>query len=901
MKRRIMISFLTLSLLLGLVLLCLQSEQPAKAAMMATYPLNPNDFTSLGASPFGTAGTYTINASKNNAAPTLSGPGIATPIEGVFFASSGGEIAVFTFDSINIPANVTVQGVRNANSRPMALLSQGSITIDGFVDVSGANAETSPGAAAGPGGAGGGGAGGGNSGGAGFVNGNQGGQYDGSGNAGGGSGGSVSPGGGGGGGVNFSHPNGIAGSGGGGGGFGGVGGTWEDPQRGVSIPGGVSYGDLATTLQGGSGGGGAAAILFASVKGGGGGGGAIELGASNVITITGRVRANGGSSNSPFAAGGGAGGGILMHGATVDFASAQEVSAQGGPGNQGGGGGRVRIVAATIYEGCANVSRGSNGGGPGNGVYTAVGAVVNKLAFDQQPTSTSPQVALNPAVTVIVKDGCNGTITSSNATVTLTLNNANGATLSENTAVAVNGIATFSNLKVSKPGTGYTLTASSGNLAVATSETFDITCQTITVTPAAGALPAGTVGTSYEQQFSQANALGTVQWSLAPAVPGLSIDATGKLSGTPTQSGNFAFTVTATDGNSCPGATNYTLTVNCPTITLPTTTLPDGTYSSAYSATSLAPTGGAAPYSFTVTGLPPGLTRTPSAGNTGTSLTLDGTPTQAGSYTVQVTVTDAYGCASTQQNYALKINQATPILTWNTPADIVYGTPLSTTQLNATATVPGSYTYTPASGQVLSAGNAQMLSVLFTPTDTTNYTTANKSVPLNVLKATPLITWNPPAFLPSGPLAASVLNATANVVGSFSYTPSAGTVLAPGSVLLTANFTPTDTLMNYHPASKSVTLPVLDNSCGTMVNPATLPTATRGTPFVQTLSAAPTGSYVFSLLSGSLPPGVNLVNTLGIYSLRGTPTTAGSYTFTIKAKKNNSTCEGARTHTIVVP
>ncbi|MFN7929037.1 MAG: Ig domain-containing protein [Blastocatellia bacterium] len=90
-------------------------------------------------------------------------------------------------------------------------------------------------------------------------------------------------------------------------------------------------------------------------------------------------------------------------------------------------------------------------------------------------------------------------------------------------------------------------------------------------------------------------------------------------------------------------------------------------------------------------------------------------------------------------------------------------------------------------------------------------------------------------------------------------------------------------------------------SCSTIVNPATLPQTTRGMPFVQTLSAAPTGSYTFSLLAGALPPGVSLVNTLGIYSLRGTPTTAGTYTFTIRASKNNSTCEGARTYTLVVP
>ncbi len=77
--------------------------------------------------------------------PILIGPGRATTIAtGRFHSPSGGtvfkdEIAVFTFDSISIPAGVIVRGARNDNSRPIALLSKGEITIDGVVDVSGEN------------------------------------------------------------------------------------------------------------------------------------------------------------------------------------------------------------------------------------------------------------------------------------------------------------------------------------------------------------------------------------------------------------------------------------------------------------------------------------------------------------------------------------------------------------------------------------------------------------------------------------------------------------------------------------------------------------------------------------------------------------------------------------------
>ena len=57
----------------------------------------------------------------------------------------------------------------------------------------------------------------------------------------------------------------------------------------------------------------------------------------------------------------------------------------------------------------------------------------------------------------------------------------------------------------------------------------------------------------------------------------------------------------------------------------------------------------------------------------------------------------------------------TPTMTWPNPANIVYGTALSATQLGATASVPGTFTYTPGVGTILQAGSGQTLSVGFTP------------------------------------------------------------------------------------------------------------------------------------------------------------------------------------------
>jgi hypothetical protein len=81
------------------------------------------------------------------------------------------------------------------------------------------------------------------------------------------------------------------------------------------------------------------------------------------------------------------------------------------------------------------------------------------------------------------------------------------------------------------------------------------------------------------------------------------------------------------------------------------------------------------------------------------------------------------------------------IITWNNPADITQGTPLSATQLNATANsnapgnppVPGTFVYSPPAGTVLPAGNNQPLSVTFTPTDPLLGNVASKTVSINVL------------------------------------------------------------------------------------------------------------------------------------------------------------------------
>ncbi len=119
-----------------------------------------------------------------------------------------------------------------------------------------------------------------------------------------------------------------------------------------------------------------------------------------------------------------------------------------------------------------------------------------------------------------------------------------------------------------------------------------------------------------------------------------------------------------------------------------------------------------------------------------TNATYSETPTTAGTWGYRAVVKSGVCTEANSSELSITVNKATPVITWGNPADIVEGTALSSTQLNATTTVTGTFIYTPASGTVLSAGLNQSLSVAFTPDDAVNYNTANKSVLINVMVVT---------------------------------------------------------------------------------------------------------------------------------------------------------------------
>jgi hypothetical protein len=119
-----------------------------------------------------------------------------------------------------------------------------------------------------------------------------------------------------------------------------------------------------------------------------------------------------------------------------------------------------------------------------------------------------------------------------------------------------------------------------------------------------------------------------------------------------------------------------------------------------------------------------------------TAAALPGAPTAAGTYTVVATFPgDTIYEPASSSPLSFTIAKATPTITWANPADITYGTALDGTQLDAAASVPGTFAYTPAAGTVLGAGSGQTLSATFTPTDTVDYNTATAAVNLTVDQA----------------------------------------------------------------------------------------------------------------------------------------------------------------------
>jgi uncharacterized repeat protein (TIGR03803 family) len=174
-----------------------------------------------------------------------------------------------------------------------------------------------------------------------------------------------------------------------------------------------------------------------------------------------------------------------------------------------------------------------------------------------------------------------------------------------------------------------------------------------TCSPIGTVVPNGTVGqTNYNFTIQATDVIGTASFSLASGTalpPGLTLNAAGLVSGTPTMSGTFHATVVVTDSDGNSGSATYTFVIN-PPVTITTPSLPSWTVYQPGYGQMINAIGGTGLLTLATTSgvLPPGLTLTSNG-------LLAGTPTSTGSYTFTVTATDTVG-ASASQNYTVVIN-----------------------------------------------------------------------------------------------------------------------------------------------------------------------------------------------------------------------------------------------------
>ncbi|MEK6192569.1 MAG: putative Ig domain-containing protein [Chloroflexota bacterium] len=452
--------------------------------------------------------------------------------------------------------------------------------------------------------------------------------------------------------------------------------------------------------------------------------------------------------------------------------------------------------------------------------------------------------------------------------------------------------------------------------------------------------PNGTVGVAYTHTLTGSGGTApytfTITGGTLPA--GVTLTPAGVLAGTPTNAGSSSVTIRGTDANGCFADTAYTIVIApapppppvCPPITLAPPVLPNGTVGVAYNQT-ITGSGGTAPYTFTVTvgTLPAGMTLTPTG-------LLSGTPSTAGTSTVTIRGTDANGCFATLP-YTIIIAPAPPPPPVCPPITLAPAVlPNGTVGVAYSQTITGSggtapYTFGVTAG-VLPAGliltSAGLLSgtptTAGTSTVTIRGTDANgcfATLPYAMIVAAappppppppvcPVISIGPPP--PNGRVGVAYTHTITGSGGTAPYTFTltsgtlpAGMTLTPAGVLAgtptaatTSSVTIRGTDANGCFADTAWTFVISPAACPVITIAPPPPNGTVGVAYTHTLTGSGgTGPYTFFVAAGALPAGLTLT-AAGVIS--GTPTTAGTSTFTIRGTDANG-CFAEVTFTITIP
>jgi hypothetical protein len=385
--------------------------------------------------------------------------------------------------------------------------------------------------------------------------------------------------------------------------------------------------------------------------------------------------------------------------------------------------------------------------------------------------------------------------------------------------------------------------------------------------------------------------------------PGMTLNSDGSWSGSPTRTGNYSFTVSATGFGGCTGGRFYSITTICPTIT--TGSLANGTASVPYNQSLTAsPAGGNYIFTQQSGSLPPGLTF-----NNGT---LSGTPTVAGTYTFTIRVTGFSGDCFNLIPFTVSI--ACPTITLSA---LTGGTVSVPYNQSITASPAGNYSFALTSGLLppgvglaangmLSGAPAEGGTFNFRVT-ATGWGACSAFRDYQIIVTCPNIAVGP-ASLPVGTIGASYDQAISVTPGTgYSFSVASG-ALPPGLTLGASsghisgipaqsgsfNFR----VLAYASSCAGFRDYTLTIGCAPIsIAPATLPAGAAGFAYNQAISVTPAGSYTFSLAQGNLPAGLTLDAQTGVIS--GLPTVAGTVSFIVKAQAANG-CSATQSYTLVI-
>lgn len=412
----------------------------------------------------------------------------------------------------------------------------------------------------------------------------------------------------------------------------------------------------------------------------------------------------------------------------------------------------------------------------------------------------------------------------------------------------------------------------------------NISSVTITLSPAS--LPAATTSTAYSQSLTASGGVGPYTFSVSAGSlpPGLALASSGLLTGTPTLSGSFAFTVRASEAGGCAGERAYSISVTCPAIAILPAFLPDGAVGSPYGA-ALATSAGTAPFTFTVSAgaLPTGMTL--SAGGV-----LSGTPTVVETGVFTVLVTDAAGCSGSR-SYAVDIFSAAPV----------------------------SFVAANTAGLAISTGHP-CVSVPFVYTRGEAAAVRSLSVSFQLDAARLALCSAPATAVQLGSWFTGFANTQLQVTadGGGAYTVDVSLVGAPCGITAGGELFTLDLASAGPDGAGAITVTrVKARDCDNVpvavapgaaaalriqntpivLSPVNLPNATVGFPYLQAITAGSgLAPFTFTVLSGGLPPGLSL-SAAG--SLTGTASTVGNFAFTVQVADAGDV-RGTRAYTLTV-